>query len=184
MSARKRIADDVVIQSIQQWRGNVTAAAEALGLAPINLRKRLACLGVDLPLLRRLKDTGIYGTTRNVSTPMNTGGTSRPGGTQAQQRNKSAAGIFPRRAGARTFALVDAPDAMMTRQKAPSPIRLTPDQVEKLRDAKFELQYHLRVEVVESLILQQFFDDHFADWLKARLKESAEGEKAAGTKKD
>lgn len=163
MGARRRLPDDAIIGAIQQWRGNVTAAAEALGLAPINLRKRLHGLGVDLPLLRRLKDTGIHDTTRNVPIPMKTTAMITQG------RNHSAAGIFPRSAPRSTFAPVG--EVMMTRPKPPSPIRLTPDQVEKLRDAKFELQYHLRAEVSESVILQQFFEDAFATWLKARLQE-------------
>jgi hypothetical protein len=163
MGARKRLPDDAIIGAIQQWRGNVTAAAEALGLAPINLRKRLIGLGVDLSLLRRLKDTGIHGTTRNVPIPMTQHGTT------ARTRNHSAGGIFPRPAQRATFAPVG--EVMMTRPKPPAPIRLTPDQVEKLRDAKFELQYHLRSEMSESSILQQFFEDSFAVWLKARLQE-------------
>lgn len=178
MSARKRIADDAVVQAIQTWRGNVTAAAEALGLAPVNLRKRLACLGIDLPLLRRLKGTGIYETHRHVSTPMSTTRTDGAGGTHRPQRNKSAAGIFPRVAARTTLATVDEPDAMMARPKPPTPIRLTPPQVEKLRDAKFELQYRIRAELSESVILQQFFEDRFPAWLKARLKDSIEGVKA------
>ncbi len=161
---KKRIPDDAIIGAIQRWRGNVTAAADALGIAPINLRKRLSGLGVDLSLLRRLKDTGIHGTNRNV--PVSTGVPE----TMFGGRNNSASGIFPRLADRPTLASVST-DAMITRPKALAPIRLGPEQVEKLRDAKFELQYRLRVEVTESTILQQFFADTFEPWLKKRLEQ-------------
>jgi hypothetical protein len=169
MGARKRLPDDAIIGAIQKWRGNVTAAAEALGLAPINLRKRLVSLGVDLTLLRRLKDTGIHGTHRNVLVPMDTNTTYGP------LRNKNVGNIFRPRVGGATFAPVST-EAMMGRPKTPAPIRLNPEQVERLRDAKFELQYHLRAEVNESAILQQFFEDGFAEWLKARLREPQRAE--------
>ena len=164
MSARRRLPDDAIIGALQRWRGNVTAAAEALGLAPINLRKRLTGLGVDLPLLRRLKDTGIHDIHTHPSVPI------AITGTNAATRNHSAGGIFPRPAPRPMFGAVGT-EAMMPRQKAPAPIRLGPEQVEELRNAKFELQYHLRAEVSESVILQQFFADGFAAWLKARLRE-------------
>lgn len=163
MSARRRLPDSAILGAIQQWRGNVTAAADFLGIAPINLRKRLSGLGVDLSLLRRLKDTGIHDTKQNVPIPM------RVNATLQTSRNHSGGSIFPRPAARATFAPVG--EVMMPRPKPPAPIRLTPEQVERLRDAKFELQYHLRAEVSESVILQQFFEDEFSAWLKARLQE-------------
>jgi hypothetical protein len=181
MGARKRLPDDAIIGAIQRWRGNVTAAADDLGLAPINLRKRLAGLGVDLPLLRRLKDTGIHGTYQNIPAPQTI--PARPVRPMDQNgrdsRKHVAGGIFPRPAARTTFAPVGT-EAMMTRPKQPTPIRLTPEQIDKLRDAKFELQYHLRSEVNESAILQQFFEDGFEVWLKARLQDQREKDEQEG----
>jgi len=170
MGARKRVRDEAILESIQRWRGNVTAAAEELGLAPINLRKRLFALRVDLPLLRRLQRTdipGIHGRNRSGMAPI----ASVPSHGNAP-RKETEGSIFSVVAKRPRLGTVTT-DVMM-RPKAPAPIRLTPPQVEKLRDAKFSLQYRLKEDITESAILQQFFEDGFNDWLSMKLQDPEE----------
>ena len=179
MSARKRVPDDQVIRAIQRWRGNVTAAADTLGIAPINLRKRLHALGVDLRVFRRLKDTGIHGIPgrgqSGTASPIS-GASNESGG-----RNQSAAGICSATGRGTSLSVVSTD--VLTRPRGPAPVRLTPDQVEVLREAKFELQYQLRAEVNESSILQQFFEDGFKDWLSMKLAPSVAVRKTESAKK-
>jgi hypothetical protein len=59
------------------------------------------------------------------------------------------------------------------------PIRLEPDQVELLRDAKFDFMAKHRVEASESDLLQRFFADCFPDWLKRTLGREKKGEAKA-----
>jgi hypothetical protein len=52
MPAPQRVPDSRVRSAIERWRGNVTAAADELGMKPKNLRKRLDSMGIDLDVTR------------------------------------------------------------------------------------------------------------------------------------
>lgn len=52
MSAAARVPGEAIRKALHATGGNVTAAAARVGLAPVNLRKRLPGLGVDLAALR------------------------------------------------------------------------------------------------------------------------------------
>lgn len=52
MPAPKRTPDAKVREALTVWRGNVKAAAGALGMSSNNLRKRMELLGIDLAALR------------------------------------------------------------------------------------------------------------------------------------
>jgi hypothetical protein len=47
MPAPKRVPDGAIAASLERWRGNVTAAAREVEMAPTNFRKRLAALGLQ-----------------------------------------------------------------------------------------------------------------------------------------
>jgi hypothetical protein len=49
------------------------------------------------------------------------------------------------------------------------PIRLEPEQVEVLRDAKFDFMAKHRVEASESDLLQRFFRECWPEWSKRTL---------------
>jgi hypothetical protein len=59
-------------------------------------------------------------------------------------------------------------DEMQARTGKP-PIKLRPDQIDALREAKFDFQAKHRVEAGESDLLQKFFDESFTAWLKRCL---------------
>jgi hypothetical protein len=47
MPAPERVSLDVIKAALERWTGNVTAAAEDVGIHPNNLRKRLEAARVD-----------------------------------------------------------------------------------------------------------------------------------------
>lgn len=49
-------------------------------------------------------------------------------------------------------------------------VRLTPTQRQRLREARWDLQARFRVELNDELILGQFFDEAFAEWLRGKLE--------------
>ncbi len=161
MSAPKRISDPAVVEALQRWAGNVTAAAEELGLARNNLYQRIYALGLDLEPVR-IKHNG----TEQVSTGNASHRPARP--VAGVQRSSTA--IFPRPAKTPNLAPMETAVAIQTRRTKPGPIRLRPDQVEALREAKFDFQAKHRTEVGESDLLQRFFDEGFAEWLKRCLE--------------
>jgi hypothetical protein len=55
---------------------------------------------------------------------------------------------------------------MRSKQK---PTRLKPEQLDRLREAKFDLQARYREDYDENRILWEFFDDGFDAWLKTKL---------------
>ena len=63
----------------------------------------------------------------------------------------------------------------------PVPTRLQPEQQERLRDGRLDLQARFRVETNDNTILQQFFDEAFEGWIKEKLdrKGGPNGGKAA-----
>ena len=52
MTVRKRISNRRISEALEIWCGNITAAAQSLGIQPKNLRKRVKELGIDLGPLR------------------------------------------------------------------------------------------------------------------------------------
>lgn len=164
MPAPKRIPDAAVIGAIQKWRGNVEAAAEELRIAPVNLRKRLASLGVDLSLLRATDRYRTSSTHRNVSNPNPLSDTLPTG-------ELSRARIFSARAKGSTLrGMTTTATALAINDRARSkPTRLTPPHEDRLREAKFDLQARYRAEIGESQILEQFFADEFEGWIKRKL---------------
>lgn len=177
MPAHKRISDSAVLEAIQTFRGKVEPAAERVGMTPNNLRKRLATLGVDLSLLRRLQGGGSNDPHPNRPLPMTPiDARNRP--TPTAPKNASA--LYPRRAAATNLRDVQseaAADAIPAASARVRPVRVIPAQAERLREAKFDLQAKHRVEFDESRILEQFFDERFEEWIKAKLAAKAKGDK-------
>lgn len=164
MPAPKRISDEAVMEAIQLWRGKVEAAADRLGIAPNNLRKRLDALRVDLSLLRDGERYRMSNTQPNVSNP-----------STRTNRQKSAAPIYPG-SGPRPIVpgMQSAAPSLPTIPAKVKPTRLRPDHQERFREAKFDLQARFRMETDENRILEQFIDDCLDGWLRKKLAEKAE----------
>lgn len=180
MAILKYATDTEVRGAILRWRGNVTAAADELGIQPKNLRKRLETLGISLSALR--SGEGVMGVGRVAPlTPSGSlGSDCPPEGPLAPSSGtgrKSGAGLSRSRSQAATFHavasamaerdVVEAPVRAAAGQK--KPLRLLPGNQERLRDAKLDLGAKHRVETDESTILNQFFEEAFEPWLRSKL---------------
>lgn len=172
MPAQKRVPDDEIVRAIQKWRGKISAAAKELGIAPNNLRPRLRALRVDLELLRRLQTYGTSGTYRNI--PVRAEGEKRERNGMNEQRSGGA--IYPAAVRGSKVSGMQAAEqetespikAEPARQKQ---VRLPPPLQDRLREAKLDLGARFRIETNENLILEQFFEESFETWLKAKLSE-------------
>lgn len=174
-----------------RWRGNVTAAADELGIQPKNLRKRLETLGLDLSAVRHaggamgasgptpIDPSGPRASSRPLPTPL---GPSRATG------RKTATGLS--RSDARAPILRDVSNTAMATEEQeapiksvtvkPKPLRLRPEHQDRLRNAKLDLGARYRVETDENAILDQFFEESFEPWLRTKLDQP----KARGKKSD
>lgn len=186
-----KYATDLQVRgAIMRWRGNVTAAADELGIQPKNLRKRLETLGIDLPLLRLESESMGAGPLAPISpsrpvphlAPPSTPSASRSGtGRQNAGGLSPAAGDPPNLRGVESAAAVD-------EQAAPikgvavriKPLRLRPASLDRLREAKLDVGARLRVETDENTLLNQFFDEAFDSWLSSKLGTSADVAAANG----
>jgi DNA-binding transcriptional LysR family regulator len=171
-----------------RWRGNVTAAADELGIQPKNLRKRLDTLGMDLAALRRGEGAEEAGT----MTPRDPRGPSpvrrppeAPSASVRATGRKNESGLSRSGASAPILRDVSTTAAAMEENEAPikgvtvkpKPLRLLPANQERLRDAKLDLGARHRVETDESTILNQFFEEKFEPWLREKLEPAAAGKR-------
>jgi hypothetical protein len=180
----KYTTDAQVREAIMRWRGNVTAAADELGIQPKNLRKRLDTLGMDLAALRRgegaveastmapLNPIGPPSVRRPLSTPSapalaagrkNATGPSRPDASAPILRDVSTT----------TAAAAEEQEAPIKGVTVkPKPLRLRPEHQDRLRNAKLDLGARYRIETDENTILDQFFSEKFEPWLREKLEPS------------
>jgi len=69
-------------------------------------------------------------------------------------------------------------DGPVTAARLPR-VRLRPDQLDRLRDAKYDFQAKHRTDLREEDLLQQFFDDEFVAWIKRGLATESKRKKEA-----
>lgn len=106
MSGPQKVTGAALRRVLEETGGNVTEAARRVGIAPVNLRKRLPGIGIELAALRA------EGTARSV--------------------------------------------------------RISAELFAQLREAKFDLQHKLRVDLDEAAVLAMFAREALAEWLKAK----------------
>lgn len=172
MPAGKRVPDRRVIEVIQKWQGNLTAAAREIGMARQNLRNRLKSLGFDVEAVRmgtllsdHVKRTGTKRADRFVS-----GGTDRAGSVErnGDTGNENAGVIYQRRDGSPIFR--DMPATEMVTEHKPLPkAQLLPEHLKALREAKIDINFKTRADEREQDILHRFFEEAFPEWLKRTL---------------
>jgi len=188
MAGPRKVSAQEIANALLEWRGNVQAAAEALGLRRNSLYERIQKLELNL--------AGFRAAGRAVVPVTSVTGVSGVPGRQRQQdmvdggehARKDEPAPFTEQSAERRFGTVESakvlePDsartpvhAIQSRARAP---RLRPGQQDRLREAKLDLGAKYRVETNENLILQQFFDENFEDWLDRKLapQETAEARK-------
>lgn len=167
----KRVADVEVLEAIKAWRGNVSAAADQLGMRAKSLYERLASLGIDhedlLALRRAPGHTGRTGHTGHTGDPSVTGHSPHPTvpkSVGAPETEPPPVRSFP---GVMTSFPVPAVDPKV------KPLRLKPALLDKLRQARVRILRERNLETDENKILESFIRDEFDDWLARILGESS-----------
>lgn len=190
MPAPKRVSDRAVLEAIQRWRGNVSAAADQLKIARVNLRKRLESLGVTPATFRGgAGEGGMSGTHRNVSVPMDSTGTHEVvrNASAGKSSRPRAGGIFSGKGAAAKFSAVQtaekdvAPAGVPIRTVAArrKPARLDPANEDRLVAFQREVEARYDVDTDTTELLNQFFEEGFEAWA-ARKLEPEQPEKGRG----
>lgn len=178
MPAPRRVRDEAVKEAIHRWQGNVSAAADALGIQPKNLRIRLETLGIGKPELAALRAKG--STARVAPFSPNVTDQYRPDLSVPTAR-PAPPGV-PRSAGPYQSpdeppnfrgmpAAVDEtelPTPTAERRKV-QPCRLEPPNLDRVNDARRQLSALLGVDLTNSDILNSHFADTFEPWLETQL---------------
>jgi hypothetical protein len=171
MAGASKASAQELANALLEWRGNVQAAADSLGLSRNSLYERLRRLGLNLEGFRRA-GKAVIPVTVVPSVPGMRGRLSSAQSHEHAQQNDSAKFT---NAGARpTFGAMEEVSEAPTIQAAPrrrgrAP-RLRPPQVDRLQEAKLDFGARHRVETTEDLILQQFFDEAFERWFGLKME--------------
>lgn len=182
MSAPQRILTQAIVNALLEWRGDVSAAARALGLARNSLYERIKRLGLDLDGFRNVKPG-------NPVTPITQvigdAGMRRPTGPEgvAQKTAPQARAIYPPGARGRrldpvqqrtsTEANGGEPVRIKTAPRRPEPIRLRPDLRDRLQRGVWRLQAHFQEPTNENLILEQLVEETLDAWIRSKLEPPA-----------
>jgi len=172
MPAHKRVPDRQVIQAVQRWQGNLSAAASDIGMARQNLRNRLRALGFDVEACRRgalfgdhSKRTGPNHADRSRTPGMNK---KDPTDRIDESGSESAGVIYHKPDGSPIFGSM--PEAEMMTDPKPLPkAQLLPAHLKALREAKIDINFKTRADEKEQDILHRFFEEAFPGWLKHQI---------------
>lgn len=195
MPAPKRITDQSIEEAVLRWRGNVTAAAEQLGIAPVNLRKRIESLGLDLAVIRAGGGSHMAGTHTDVSHPTEPNeslGTvpMTPNAGAGKYSPPTPGGIFSGKGAARKLSTVEqavekdevAGIPVRTVAARRKPARLEPSNEDRLVEFQRQIEARYGVDTDLTGLLNQFFEEVFQTWSSEKLS-PAEAEKKKEPKK-
>ena len=167
MSAPAKVSDEEIRRALKVWRGVVADARRALGISENALRKRLRSMGIGHEALSFFRSdnppTQPQPTTTFAPLPM---GTNQRDGLNLHPKNGGH--NYPRPVDPPTLRDVST-EPITARRPQTKPPKLRPDQVDLLRDMKFDYQARHRTEADEGDLLQRFFDEAFPEWVKRAL---------------
>lgn len=186
MPAPVKVLPQTIVNALLKWRGNVVAAAGEVGMAPNSMYERIDRMGLDLKAIRAqagqqpvIPITGIKGVTGMPITAQ-----TRP---HTQKNALQAGPIFPdapsgRRLGGMQQATAPAVTGseavpIKTAPRRHQPIRVKPDQRDLLQRAAWELQARFQAATDENLILEQFIEERFPEWLASKMETAEAGAK-------
>ena len=147
---------------MQKYLGNVTAAAQYLGISRHALYKLLKRGRVRPECFRQ--EGGAVATPAGVSTRV----------TPAKSGAENSSGNLVANQGPPTFEAVETqasepPSPPSKRQPAPSMIRMDPAHIRRLEEAGWELSPRLRRTVTKEVALEMFYAEEFEAWLRRIL---------------
>lgn len=166
MSAREKVSAQQITNALLKWRGKITPAAEELGIARNSLMRRIGSLGLNLTGFRSL---GMGGTpmppTRRI-TPMPT----LPSFAQTDSLGpKNERATFTGPATRPTIPPVSSAVAEFPATRKRQTPRIPPNYLDKLTDAKYDLQALLRRDVTEQQILEECLDECLDGWIARKI---------------
>lgn len=164
MPGPEKVSAQQVMAALLKWRGDVKQAAEVLGISRNALYGRIQTMRLDLAAFR------ILGTSvrRDTVVPMVQGSRARPG-EHAQRAGKGAVSTIPAQGlGRRLAPMSTAVDQFSGRQR--STPRIAPAHLERLADAKYDLQAILRRDITEREILDECLEECLGPWLERKIE--------------
>ncbi|KKN05539.1 hypothetical protein LCGC14_1086250 [marine sediment metagenome] len=169
--AGQQVTTQAITNALLEWRGNVEQTAKALGIRRNSLYERIRRLGLNLEGYRRSVNANVEPVT-HVSGVSGVSGHQKASGPARNSHSAPVTQEDKRRRFGRMEAVESADAAGAPINAAPGrirPPRLRPNQQDRLREAKLDLGARYRIETDESLILQQYFDETFDEWLGEKL---------------
>jgi hypothetical protein len=169
MAAPKRVSDETLLSALEARCWNIRATADDLGLQPKSVYKRLATLGISPQAARQaFLNSGSDSSRRHDLSKAAASHQSERVLSSVANVAKSGSVFFPKPPSRPILGGVSA-SAIRAARPLPTP-RLRPDQLERLRDAKFDVHARLRSDVDETGLLREFFDDAFETWIASVLR--------------
>jgi hypothetical protein len=185
VSAPPRRSVQEIVNALLKYEGNVSAVADEFGMRRGSLYERLERLGIDPKAFRFASSghvSGMTGMSGNKGTSPGVSGMTN----EAAVVRKNEGGRYTGRGEIRRLTSVTNGATAAAAQPETDdaafggkPARLTGAQKRMLREAKFDWQARFRVEIQESGILQQFFEERFEEWIGSKLSTPAKKSKDA-----
>lgn len=181
MPASPRITLQEITNALLRWGGNVQATSEALGMRRNSLQERIERAGIDLAAIRNSAGsrpvTPIAGVIGMPGMP----GINR----DARYGRKNASAPFTNAPRGRILSGVQqatqdaAPVAAFDGRRPKPQIRIRPDLIERLSNAKYELQHALRQDIDEGQIANAILAEQLDAWLEQTLVKLRQQDPAA-----
>lgn len=177
MPAQQKVSPEQIISALTDTHGNVEASAKRLGISRNCLYKRLIHIGLEP---RDYRKGGAHCTRGGAPATKDTRGVLHEGwraardGTERfvhnEHAHKSEIATFPRAEHSRTVRNMHVEvDPRAPRLRESKNLYLRPEQIEAVKQARFDLQAKLRIELSDSKVLERFIDAKFDDWLNEIL---------------
>jgi hypothetical protein len=169
VAAPRRVSSGQIEQALAATSGCVQRASAILGISKNSLYKRLSRMDLHPDKYRKgdarlgtqgAADAKVFG----VRARRAASGGGRNGG-------ECATATFPRAVVGRRLDPVsdEAEDEKVGRLRESRNWFLRPEQIDKVRQAKFDLQAKLRTELSDSKVLERFLDEKFDEWIREAL---------------
>jgi len=177
VSAPQRVKDPQIREALAATHGVVERAAALLGVSKNSLYKRLVRMRLDPDEFR--KGDARYATTGSVDAANAKAPAARAGrASHGRSRTGHQRSTPPMTTDAHSPNLAHVDRAVTTadEERPVSRLResrnwfLRPEQIDKVRQAKFDLQAKRRQDLSDSKVVEEFIDAKFDEWLAEVLR--------------
>jgi hypothetical protein len=184
MPAAPKVSAQQIVAALTKWRGELTAAAADLGIHRNALNRRIKRLGLDVAAFRngakvgKVGNTLTAGTAGKVAPAVKVGATmhtmhtitgAQGEGGREHFRPKNAGAHFTSREGRSSVAAVSTAVAQYSEPRPHVKLKVPPDHVDRLTQAKYDMQALLRRDLTEDKVLEMCLDEVLEDWIAQKL---------------